>query len=238
MLIVDHLSTYYGESAALRDVSLRVEQGQIVAVLGANGAGKSTLLKTIMGLLSQRSGSVTFMGNNVTGLPTHRIVSKGLSLVPEGGQIFTSLTVLQNLKMGMYLWRKGAVEARQELEKIYQLFPILQDRLEQEAGTLSGGEQQMLAIARALLCAPKMLLLDEPSLGLAPYVVEEIFNTLSNLHKAGVSILLVEQNVPLALELADQCYVLETGSIVLEGNSARIRDDRRIIDAYLGGRRD
>lgn len=235
LLTVDQVSTYYGESAALRSVSLRVEEGEIVAVLGANGAGKTTLLKTIMGLLTPRAGSVTFMGRDVTHLPTHRIVPLGLSLVPEGRQLFTSLTVLQNLRLGMYHWHKSALEAKRELEEVYRLFPILRDRLGQQAGRLSGGQQQMLAVARAMVCRPKLLLLDEPSQGLAPLVVEEIFATLLNLHRAGTSILLVEQDAPRALELAHRCYVLATGNIVLQGDSTSVKGDKRIADAYLGG---
>ena len=235
MLTVDQLITSYGEFAALKGVSLRLDEGEVITVLGGNAAGKTTLLKSIIGLLKPHAGAVIFMGNDVSGSAAHQMVARGLSLVPEGRQLFSSLTVLQNLKLGMY-HRRGmtGLDVDRELGWVFQVFPILKERLKQRAGTLSGGQQQMLAIARALVSKPKLLLLDEPSQGLAPLVVEEIFRTLSELHKTGLSILLVEQQALLALQLASRCYIMETGKITVEGTCEEIMKDTRIVDAYLG----
>ena len=212
ILKVDDINVYYGSIHAIKGISFEVEEGEVVTLIGANGAGKSTTLNTISGLLRSKTGSIEFMGQSLAKVPSHKIVERGLALVPEGRRIFLQMTVQENLEMGAFTQKGG--ETQQDLEKIYALFPRLKERLKQMAGTLSGGEQQMLAMGRALMSHPKLLMLDEPSMGLAPILVEQIFEIIQNLHKAGTTILLVEQNAQAALSVADRGYVLETGKIV------------------------
>jgi len=233
-LQLENLEVNYGAVRALRGVSLEVAQGEVVALLGANGAGKSTVLKTVSGLLRPRAGGVRFFGEALGRLTPAQIVGRGLAHCPEGRRVFGSLSVLDNLRLGASQ-RSDAAEIRTDLDKMLTLFPILGERRGQAAGTLSGGEQQMLALSRALMSRPKLLLLDEPSLGVAPLIVREIFKTLRGLHSEGVTLLLVEQNVRLALELADRAYVLRTGQIALEGNAREMQGDERVARAYLGG---
>jgi branched-chain amino acid transport system ATP-binding protein len=233
LLDVDDLRAGYGAIDALHGVSLTVDKGEVVALVGANGAGKTTTLLCIAGALRPRDGRITFDGQPVAGEPPHRLVARGLCLSPEGRQVFPRLTVLENLQMGAYTRRDRSVVSR-DLAHSYDLFPILKERARQAAGTLSGGEQQMLAIARALLAKPKLLLLDEPSLGLAPLVAAKIFETLRRLNADGVSILLVEQNARMALRLAHRAYVLETGSITMSGLASDLANDARLQAAYLG----
>jgi branched-chain amino acid transport system ATP-binding protein len=237
MLQVDNLQAAYGKIAALSGVSLHVSQGQIVSIIGANGAGKSTLLKAISGLVKNRSGRVLFNGRDLIRLGADRIVGLGLSQVAEGRQIFAHMTVEDNIQLGAYLYykRRNRTEIRERTDQVYTLFPILKRRARQISGTLSGGEQQMLAIARALMTRPRLLLLDEPSMGLAPLIVSEIFHTVSELNNLGTTILLVEQNARAALRIADYGYVLETGRIVLEGRADQLLDDPKVKAAYLGG---
>ena len=229
------LFTAYGAIEALKDVSLDVQEGELVTLIGANGAGKSTLLKTIVGLLKPRRGQVLFQGRDITGRPPDEILRRGIALVPERRRIFGPLSVLDNLVLGAYA-RRGAAAA-EALEAAYRLFPILRERRGQAAGTLSGGEQQMLAIGRALMSRPRLLLLDEPSLGLAPLIVREIFRLLVALRREGTTILLVEQNARMALQVADRAYVLETGRVSREGRAAALLDDEELKAAYLGGAR-
>ena len=233
LLALENVNVFYGAIHALRDVSLTVRAGEVVTLLGANGAGKSTTLRAITGLLAPRSGRITFDGTDITGTAAHRLVARGVSMAPEGRGVFANLTVLENLEMGAYLTKDKAVIKR-DLERGFVLFPRLKERIKQRAGTLSGGEQQMLAIARALMSNPALLILDEPSTGLAPTIVESIFQTLADLHLRGTMILLVEQNAHIALELASRAYVLEQGSIVAEGPAAALRQDARVMAAYLG----
>ena len=233
ILKVDDINVYYGSIHAIKGVSFEVNQGEVVTLIGANGAGKSTTLNTISGLLHSRSGSVTFMGENLGKVPCHKIVSKGLALVPEGRRIFQQMTVRENLEMGAFTQSGTGVDA--DLEKVYEHFPRLKERSKQIAGTLSGGEQQMLAMGRALMSHPKLLMLDEPSMGLAPILVEQIFEIIQSLHKAGTTILLVEQNAAAALRVADRGYVLETGRIVTSGTGAELLASSAIKKAYLGG---
>jgi branched-chain amino acid transport system ATP-binding protein len=233
LLEVDDLHVSYGAIRALRGISLRVEQGEIVTLIGANGAGKSTTLRTISGLLRARQGAIRFDGQPIRGRPPHEIVRRGLVQVPEGRGIFGNLTVYENLKLGAY-FRHGHAQLVQDLEHMYRLFPRVKERLQQNAGTLSGGEQQMVAIARALLAKPKLLLLDEPSLGLAPQVVQTIFRILREIHAEGTTILLVEQNARMALQIADRAYVLEVGAIKSEGQAADLAASDDIRKAYLG----
>ena len=233
ILKVDDINVYYGSIHAIKGISFEVEEGEVVTLIGANGAGKSTTLNTISGLLRSKTGSIEFMGQSLAKVPSHKIVERGLALVPEGRRIFLQMTVQENLEMGAFTQKGG--ETQQDLEKIYALFPRLKERLKQMAGTLSGGEQQMLAIGRALMCKPKMLLLDEPSMGLAPILVEQIFEIIQNLHKAGTTILLVEQNAQAALSVADRGYVLETGKIVTTGTGTELLASPAIKKAYLGG---
>jgi branched-chain amino acid transport system ATP-binding protein len=237
MLQVDNLQAAYGKIAALSGVSLNVSQGRIVSIIGANGAGKSTLLKAISGLVKNRSGRVLFNGRDLIRLGADRIVGLGLSQVAEGRQIFAHMTVEDNIQLGAYLYykRRNRTEIRERTDQVYTLFPILKRRARQISGTLSGGEQQMLAIARALMTRPRLLLLDEPSMGLAPLIVSEIFHTISELNSLGTTILLVEQNARAALRIADYGYVLETGRIVLEGRADQLLDDPKVKAAYLGG---
>ncbi len=233
ILNVEDINVYYGSIHAVKGVSFQVNQGEIVTLIGANGAGKSTTLNTISGLLHSRTGSVTFMGETLGKVPCHKIVSKGLALVPEGRRVFLQMTVQENLEMGAYTQSSKAID--QDLEHVYELFPRLKERMKQVAGTLSGGEQQMLAMGRALMSHPKLLMLDEPSMGLAPILVEQIFEIIQNLHKAGTTILLVEQNAAAALSVADRGYVLETGKIVTSGTGKELLASPAIKKAYLGG---
>ena len=234
MLEVQDLHVYYGNIQALRGVSFRVEAGELVTIIGSNGAGKSTTLLTISGVLRPRQGQIRLEGQDLTRTPPHKIVQQGISHCPEGRLIFGRLSVAENLLLGAYN-RKDRVGIRQDMDRVYQLFPRLQERRSQAAGTLSGGEQQMLAIARALMSRPRVLLLDEPSLGLAPLLVEQIFQIIQELHQEGVTILLVEQNAYQALRIADRAYVLETGRIRLSGDAATLANDPEIQAAYLGG---
>ena len=232
MLALEDLEVYYGEIHALKRVSLEVRDREIVALLGNNGAGKTTTLKTVSGLLAPRRGRVSFEGRPLTGVAPHEIVARGIAHVPEGRRIFNRLTVRENLLMGAYLRADGGVAA--DLERVFALFPRLHERLTQVAGTLSGGEQQMLAIGRALMARPKVLLLDEPSMGLAPVLVEQIFETIAEVNRQGTTILLVEQNAAMALSIANRGYVLETGSVVLSGTAAALGENRDVRRAYLG----
>ena len=233
ILKVDGINVYYGSIHAIKGISFEVNKGEIVTLIGANGAGKSTTLNTVSGLLHSRTGSVTFMGENLGKTPCHKIVSKGLALVPEGRRVFLQMTVQENLEMGAFTKPNTGVAA--DLEMVYDLFPRLKERRKQVAGTLSGGEQQMLAMGRALMSHPNLLMLDEPSMGLAPILVEQIFEIIQNLHKAGTTILLVEQNAAAALSVADRGYVLETGKIVTSGTGAELLASPAIKKAYLGG---
>lgn len=233
ILKVDDINVYYGSIHAIKGISFEVEEGEVVTLIGANGAGKSTTLNTISGLLRSKTGSIEFMGQSLAKVPSHKIVERGLALVPEGRRIFLQMTVQENLEMGAFTQKGG--ETQQDLEKIYALFPRLKERLKQMAGTLSGGEQQMLAMGRALMSHPKLLMLDEPSMGLAPILVEQIFEIIQNLHKAGTTILLVEQNAQAALSVADRGYVLETGRVTLTGPGRELLADEAVKKAYLGG---
>ena len=233
LLKVDDIHVYYGSIHAVKGVSFTVNEGEIVTLIGANGAGKSTVLNTVSGLLHPKSGSVIFQDKDLKGVAPHKVVERGLAQVPEGRRIFLQMTVQENLEMGAFTQKGG--ETQQDLEKIYALFPRLKERLKQMAGTLSGGEQQMLAMGRALMSHPKLLMLDEPSMGLAPILVEQIFEIIQNLHKAGTTILLVEQNAQAALSVADRGYVLETGKIVTTGTGTELLASPAIKKAYLGG---
>ena len=232
VLQVESINVYYGSIHAVKDVSFRVEQGEVVTLIGANGAGKSTTLNTVAGLLHSRTGNVRFMGEELRHVPGHRLVGRGMALVPEGRRIFQQMTVQENLDMGGYC-RGGDLSA--DMERVYERFPRLKERRRQVAGTLSGGEQQMLAMGRALMSHPKLLMLDEPSMGLAPLLVEQIFEIIRQLHADGTTILLVEQNAQAALAVADRGYVLETGRIVTEGSGAALLESDAIKKAYLGG---
>jgi branched-chain amino acid transport system ATP-binding protein len=232
MLEIKELHVYYGEIHALKGVSLTVQQGEIVTLLGNNGAGKTTTLRALSGLLHARRGEVTLEGDSLLGVPPHQIVLRGVAHVPEGRRIFNRLTVQENLQMGAYARADGAIQ--QDLERVFALFPRLWERRVQVAGTLSGGEQQMLAIGRALMAAPRVLLLDEPSMGLAPVLVEQIFDTVQSINRSGTTILLVEQNAAMALTIAQRGYVLESGSIVLEGSARSLASNVDIRRAYLG----
>ena len=233
MLKVNGINVYYGSIHAIKDVSFEVHQGEIVTLIGANGAGKSTTLQTISGLLHSRTGSIEFLNENLMGVPAFKIVSRGLAQVPEGRRVFLQMTVEENLEMGAYTQPNATIAPG--LERVYDQFPRLKERRRQIAGTLSGGEQQMLAMGRALMSNPKLLMLDEPSMGLAPILVEQIFDIIKNLHKAGTTILLVEQNAQAALSVADRGYVLETGKIVTTGTGAELLASPAIKKAYLGG---
>ena len=234
MLRLENVTAGYGKARVLDSVSLVVEQGAIVTLLGSNGAAKSTVMKVISGLLRPWSGSVALRGEEIGGLPSSAIVAKGLCMVPEGREVFAHLTVLENLKMGAYT-RKDPAGVRRDLEWIFSLFPILKERSRQKGGTLSGGEQQLLAIARALMGRPKILLLDEPSLGLAPLLVREIFEVIRQIHSTGTTVLLVEQNANMALKIADYVYIMETGRITGEGEPEELIADQGVRRAYLGG---
>ena len=233
MLTVKDLNVYYGMIHALKDVSFEVNQGEIVALIGANGAGKTTTLHTVSGLLAAKSGSVELEGKNITHMPGHQIVRQGMAHVPEGRRVFAGLTVYENLKMGAYT-RSDKQEIADELERVYSSFPRLKERSRQLAGTLSGGEQQMLALGRALMAHPRILLMDEPSMGLSPLYVGEIFKIIEQVNKQGVTILLVEQNAKKALSIANRAYVLETGRIVKSGDAKVLMNDEDIKKAYLG----
>ena len=234
MLEIENLHVYYGNIQALRGIDLRVDEGELVTIIGSNGAGKSTTLMTISGVLSPREGRIIIDGEEVGGLSPHKVVRKGIAHCPEGRLIFGRLTVKENLILGAY-YRRERQRVRNDLEYIYDLFPRLQERRNQTAGTLSGGEQQMLAIGRALMSRPRLLMLDEPSLGLAPLLVERIFQVIQDLHSQGVTILLVEQNAYQALRVADRAYVLETGRIRLSGPARELTNDPQVQAAYLGG---
>ncbi|MGI1657496.1 MAG: ABC transporter ATP-binding protein [Desulfitobacterium sp.] len=233
MLKVDNINVFYGAIHAIKGISLEVNEGEIVTLIGANGAGKSTVLKTISGLLRTKTGGISFLGEDITATAPHKIVERGLAHVPEGRRIFLQMTVQENLDMGAYTRPSGGIE--EDLEKIYTLFPRLLERRRQVAGTLSGGEQQMLAIGRALMSRPKLLMLDEPSMGLAPILVEQIFTIIQEMNKAGTTVLLVEQNAQMALSIADRAYVLETGSISISGTGQELSESDEIRKAYLGG---
>jgi branched-chain amino acid transport system ATP-binding protein len=234
MLKIDNLHVHYGVIHALKGVSLEVNEGEIVTLIGSNGAGKSTLLKTISNLLSASSGSIMYLGQNTKTMASKLLPAQGLVQVPEGRKIFSGLSVKENLLMGAYL-RKDKAGIKEDLEKIYHRFPILKKRLNQDASTLSGGEQQMLAMSRALMARPKLLLLDEPSMGLAPLLVKEIFRLIQEIHAQGTTILLVEQNANQALKIAHKAYVLETGSIVLSGSGEELLSSEDVKRIYLGG---
>ena len=233
ILKVSDINVYYGAIHAIKGVSFEVNPGEVVTLIGANGAGKSTTLQTVSGLLHSRTGSIEFLGENLMGVPAHKVVAKGLAQVPEGRRVFLQMTVEENLEMGAYTRSGGDIDA--DLEKVYAYFPRLMERRRQIAGTLSGGEQQMLAMGRALMSRPKLLMLDEPSMGLAPILVEQIFKIIQTLHEAGTTILLVEQNAQAALSIADRGYVLETGKIVTSGTGTDLLASPEIKKAYLGG---
>lgn len=238
LLNVSDLNTYYGVIHALKNISIEVKKGTMVSVIGANGAGKSTFLKTLIGLLKAKTGKIEYNGKDITKLSTHEIVKKyGISLAPERRQLFGPLSVLDNLKLGTYRFSRREREAKIKvnLKRVYELFPVLKERANQKARTLSGGEQQMVTIGRALMADPELLLLDEPSLGLAPFFVQMIFNTLVELRRQGLTIILVEQNARLALKISDYVVVLETGRIALKGPSLELLNDKKLEDAYLGG---
>ena len=233
LLKVDNIHVYYGAIHAIKGISFEVNEGEIVTLIGANGAGKSTTLNTIAGLLKPREGSITLEGKSLLGIPAHKLVSRGMALCPEGRRIFQQMTVRENLEMGGY--SRPAEEIGASMEDVFSRFPRLKEREKQIAGTLSGGEQQMLAMGRALMSKPKLLMLDEPSMGLAPILVEQIFDIIKELHEAGTTILLVEQNAQMALSIADRAYVLGTGMITMSGNAADVLADDRVRAAYLGG---
>jgi branched-chain amino acid transport system ATP-binding protein len=233
MLTVEKLNVYYGMIHALKDVSFQVKEGEIVALIGANGAGKTTTLQTVSGMLPSKSGSIRFEDHDITRMPSHRIVQLGISHVPEGRRMFSDLTVYENLRMGAYT-RKNKSEIDATLSMVYERFPRLKERARQLAGTLSGGEQQMLAMGRALMSNPRLLLMDEPSMGLSPLLVSEIFDIIQQISNQGVTILLVEQNAKKALSIADRAYVLETGSIVMEDDAQALLNNEAIKKAYLG----
>ena len=237
MLKVNNLETYYGNVYALKGVSLEIEPGKIMTILGANGAGKSTILKTIMGFVEPDKGTIEFFGKRIEGLDPYKVVRMGISLVPEGREIFYELSVKNNIMLGAYTRKDGSKEIAKDYNMMFDVFPVLKGRVEQRAGTLSGGEQQMLAIARSLMSRPKYLFLDEPSLGVAPLLVAEIFSIIKTINeKKGITILLVEQNANMALSVANFGYVLENGRVVLSGSSEEIRENENVKEFYLGGK--
>jgi branched-chain amino acid transport system ATP-binding protein len=231
LLALDGIDTQYGPIKILQGLSLHVDAGELVCLLGGNASGKSTTLKTILGIVKPKAGSVTFDGENVTGRSTSHRIKKGMAIVPENRRLFAPMTVLENLEMGAYLHNGGSKE---DFERVYELFPLLYERRAQLAGTLSGGEQQMVAMGRALMAKPKLLLMDEPSMGLAPILVERSFEIIQQVHKSGVAMLIVEQNANVSLSIADRGYVLSTGRLVLEGKAADLREDEDLRKAYLG----
>jgi len=237
MLRIEGLNASYDNIQVLKNVSLKVPKGQVVSIIGANGAGKSTLLKSISGLMKISKGSIFYKDRDISGMPANRIVGLGISQVPEGRQIFAHLSVLDNIHLGAYLYfkRNNRLEIKERVDRIYETFPILETRSKQIAGTLSGGEQQMLAIARALMARPELILLDEPSMGIAPLIVREIFNVIQQLNESGTTVLLVEQNARAALKVAHHSYVLERGEIVMEGLAGELLDNPRVKEVYLGG---
>ncbi|MGD2150329.1 MAG: ABC transporter ATP-binding protein [Desulfobacterales bacterium] len=237
MLKIDGLNASYGSIRVLKKVSLKVPAGKVVSIIGANGAGKSTLLKAISGLMKNSTGRILYKDRNIAGMPANRIVGLGISQVPEGRQIFAHLTVRDNINLGAYHYfkRSNRLEIKERMTRVYQMFPILEKRSKQIAGTLSGGEQQMLAIGRALMGRPELLLLDEPSMGIAPLIVREIFRVIQQLNQSGTTVLLVEQNARAALKVAHHSYVLERGEIVLEGLAAELLDNPKVKEHYLGG---
>ena len=232
MLKVTNANVFYGKIHAIKDVSFEVNDGEVVALIGANGAGKSTILRTVSGLLRSRTGIIAFDGKNIGTMPAHKIVNMGLAQVPEGRRIFLQMTVMENLEMGAFTQKKVSEE---DIESVFTRFPRLKERRKQIAGTLSGGEQQMLAMGRALMSHPRLMMLDEPSMGLAPILVEQIFDIIQELHRSGTTILLVEQNADMALKIADRAYILETGKIVLTGTGAELAQSPEVKKAYLGG---
>lgn len=232
MLKVNDINVYYGSIHAIKGVSFEVHQGEVVTLIGANGAGKSTILQTVSGLLRSKTGSIEFLGENLGGVAPHKVVAKGLAHVPEGRRVFLQMTVEENLEMGAFTRPNSEIDSG--IADVYKRFPRLEERRKQIAGTLSGGEQQMLAMGRALMSKPQLLMLDEPSMGLAPLLVEQIFDIIKELHKAGTTILLVEQNAQMALSVADRGYVLETGKIVTTGTGAELLNDDAVKKAYLG----
>jgi branched-chain amino acid transport system ATP-binding protein len=233
LLEIENMHSYYGHIHALRGISLTVEEGEVVTLIGSNGAGKTTTLRSIHGILPPREGKIVFAGEEIQGAPAHDLIGKGIAQSPEGRRIFFRMTVLENLEMGAY-HRDDNTEIREDMDRVFELFPRLKERTKQEAGTMSGGEQQMLAIGRALMSRPKLLLLDEPSMGLAPVLVERIFEIIREINKQGTTILLVEQNANVALEIATRGYVLETGAIVNSAPAAELREDPAVREAYLG----
>ncbi|MFZ0485194.1 MAG: ABC transporter ATP-binding protein [Desulfobacterales bacterium] len=237
MLRIEGLNAAYDSIKVLKNVSLKVPKGKVVSIIGANGAGKSTLLKSISGLMKISNGRIVYKDKNITGMPPNRIVGLGISQVPEGRQIFAHLSVLDNIHLGAYLYfkRSNRLDIKQRVDRIYEIFPILETRSKQIAGTLSGGEQQMLAIARALMARPELLLLDEPSMGIAPLIVREIFSVIQQLNESGTTVLLVEQNARAALKIAHHSYVLERGEIVMEGLAGELLHNPRVKEVYLGG---
>lgn len=234
ILSVQDINVFYGPIHAIKGISFDVQNGEIVTLIGANGAGKTTTLHTISGLLRPRTGTVVYDGVNLSKIPAHKIVERGLAQVPEGRRIFLQMSVMENLEMGAYV-RKSNENLDADYEEVFHYFPRLKERRKQIAGTLSGGEQQMLAMGRALMSKPKLMMLDEPSMGLAPILVEEIFSIIDRLHKGGATILLVEQNAQMALSIADRAYVLETGTITMSGDAKSLMNDDRVKSAYLGG---
>ena len=234
MLEVKDLQVYYGVICALKGISFHVNEGEIVSLIGANGAGKTTTMQSVIGLLPKKSGSVTFDGMDITKMPSHKIVRSGMTQVPEGRRIFQELTVYENLLMGAYT-NKNQAKFKSDLDSIYDRFPRLAERRNQIAGTLSGGEQQMLAISRALMCHPKLLMLDEPSMGLSPLLVDQVFEIIKDINRDGTTILLVEQNAGKSLAISDRAYVMETGSIVLTGTGPELAASEKVRKAYLGG---
>ncbi len=234
MLEVDDLNVFYGNIHAIKDANLKVEKGEIVTLIGANGAGKTTILQTISGIIRSKSGRISYMDRDITRERAHKINWMGIAQVPEGRRIFTNLSVSDNIKLGSFAIKDTVQSKKNDIETVYKMFPRMKERENQRAGTLSGGEQQMLAIGRAFMSRPSLLLLDEPSMGLSPLFVKEIFDTIKKLNESGTTILLVEQNAKMALSIADRAYVLETGKIIMEGPAKQLRDDPKVKKAYLG----
>jgi branched-chain amino acid transport system ATP-binding protein len=234
MLSVKSINVYYGSIHAIKDITFHVNEGEIVTLIGANGAGKTTTMHAISGLLKVEGGEINYCGNTISKMPAHNIIRLGLAQVPEGRRVFSGLTVQQNLQMGAYTRKDGRDAVQNDYDMVFELLPRLKERRSQQAGTLSGGEQQMLAIGRALMCKPKMLLLDEPSMGLSPLLVKEIFKIIQDVNRQGVTVLLVEQNAKMALEIANRAYVLETGNIKMEGDAADLANNIEVRKAYLG----